>query len=139
MYLGRIVELGHKRQIFAAPRHTSTQDARTFSRAAAARNPHCGQRWMGLWLPVTCTISRCLIAQYVPDCHDQVAAELVCGFAALILDPVVTGAIAKWPVFEFSIAVANHFSADLFAQKIIEGPGLGCVAGKDDDRTIVYY
>ena len=82
---------------------------------------------------------RVLIAQYVSDRQEQVTAELVRGFAALIFDSVVTSAISKLPIFEFSIAVLNHFSANLSAEKIIQGPGPGRVAGENYDRTIVFH
>jgi len=46
-----------------------------------------------------------LITQCVSDRHDQVAAKIVCGFATLVFDLVVTSVIAKLPILEFAIAI----------------------------------
>jgi hypothetical protein len=80
-----------------------------------------------------------LITQYVPNRHNQIAAEFVSSFAALVFNPMVTSTIPEWPVFEFSIAVINHFSAYLFTEKIIQRPRLSRVAGKTNDGTIGCY
>lgn len=62
---------------------------------------------------------RYLLAQEVSNRHDEVTAELICSFAALIFDAVVASAVCKLPVFEFSITVMNHFSTNPSAKKII--------------------
>jgi hypothetical protein len=88
--------------------------------------------------------SRCLsrptvITQHASDRQEQVAPEIVRGFAAGILDPVVTCVISKWPVLEFAIAVLNDFRTNLSAEEIIQRLGLGRTAEVNDDRSIVFY
>ena len=52
---------------------------------------------------------------------------------------MVAGAISKLPVLEFSIAVLNDLDADFFAEKTIQGFGLGCATGKNNGRAIVFH
>jgi hypothetical protein len=65
-------------------------------------------------------LSLALIAQHVSDRQKQVASEIVSGFAACVLDPVVTCVISEWPVLEFSVAILNDFRADLSAEEIVQ-------------------
>jgi hypothetical protein len=84
-------------------------------------------------------LSFALIAQHISDGQVQAASEIVCGFAAGILDPVVTFVISKWPVLEFAIAILNNFRTNLSAEKIIQRLGLGRGAGQDDGSSIVFH
>ena len=62
---------------------------------------------------------RALIAQYIADRQDQIAAEIIRCLAARILDSVVTSIISELPVLEFAITVLNDFGANLSAKEII--------------------
>jgi hypothetical protein len=84
-------------------------------------------------------LSLALIAQRVSDRQEQVASEIVRGFAACVLDPVVTCIISKWPVLEFAIAILNDFRTNLSAEEIIQRLGLGSVAEKKDDGSSVFH
>jgi hypothetical protein len=84
-------------------------------------------------------LSLALIVQHVSDRQKQVASEIVCGFAAGILDPVVTCVISKWPILEFAIVIMNEFRTNLSAEEIIQRLGLGSAAVKKDDGSSVFH
>ena len=60
-----------------------------------------------LWSP--------LIAQCVSGREQQVASEVVRGFAARLFDPMVAGVISELPVLEFSVAVLDNVGVNLRA------------------------
>jgi hypothetical protein len=61
-------------------------------------------------------------------CIRKITAEIIRRFPARILDSMVTGIVSELPVLEFAIPVLNDLSADLSAEKIIQGFGLGLAA-----------
>jgi hypothetical protein len=78
-----------------------------------------------------------LLAQHVSDPQDQVASKFVGGFSVRIFDPVVTSAISKLPILEFSISILNDFSVSLPADKIIQSFGFYRAARVNYHRTAV--